>query len=84
MTPKRSPVQAKGIPAIFGTAEDQEFILGLPLESAKLLVITLPYLDDVQDLMQTINATGFDGRIIAVALGTGRARAQGDERGRGD
>lgn len=60
-------MQAKGIPALFGTAEDQEFIRELPLEEAKLLVITLPHLDDVQDLMRTINETEFDGRVIAVA-----------------
>ncbi len=60
-------MQAKGIPALFGTAEDQEFIRELPLKEAKLLVITLPHLDDVQDLMRTINETEFDGRVIAVA-----------------
>jgi len=60
-------MQARGIPALFGTAEDQEFIMGLPLAHAKLLVITLPHMDDVHDLMRAVNATDFDGRIIAVA-----------------
>ncbi|MFS8808842.1 NAD-binding protein, partial [Synechococcus sp. R6-10] len=55
-------MQASGIPALFGTAEDQEFIRGLPLATAKLLVITLPHMDDVQDLMRIVDATDFDGR----------------------
>jgi len=68
-------VQASGIPALFGTAEDQEFIMGLPLAHAKLLVITLPHMDDVQDLLRTVNATDFDGRIIAVARSEADANA---------
>ncbi len=68
-------MQAQGIPALFGTAEDQEFIRNLPVEQAKLLVITLPYLDDVQDLLQTLNETAFDGRIIAVARSDADAAA---------
>jgi len=68
-------MQASGIPALFGTAEDQEFIRGLPLAHAKLLVITLPHMDDVQDLLRTVNATDFDGRIIAVARSEADANA---------
>jgi Kef-type K+ transport system membrane component KefB len=68
-------MQASGIPALFGTAEDQEFIMGLPLAHAKLLVITLPHMDDVQDLLRTVNATDFDGRIIAVARSEADAHA---------
>jgi Kef-type K+ transport system membrane component KefB len=68
-------MQASGIPALFGTAEDQEFIMGLPLAHAKLLVITLPHMDDVQDLLRTMNATDFDGRIIAVARSEADANA---------
>jgi Kef-type K+ transport system membrane component KefB len=68
-------MQASGIPALFGTAEDQEFIMGLPLAHAKLLVITLPHMDDVQDLLRTVNATDFDGRIIAVARSEADANA---------
>ncbi len=68
-------MQASGIPALFGTAEDQEFIMGLPLAQAKLLVITLPHMDDVQDLLRTVNATDFDGRIIAVARSEADAHA---------
>ncbi len=68
-------MQAQGIPALFGTAEDQEFIRNLPVEQAKLLVITLPYLDDVQDLLKTLNETAFDGRIIAVARSDADAAA---------
>jgi Kef-type K+ transport system membrane component KefB len=68
-------MQASGIPALFGTAEDQEFIRGLPLATAKLLVITLPHMDDVQDLLRTVNATDFDGRIIAVARSEADANA---------
>ncbi|MFN7018954.1 MAG: NAD-binding protein [Fimbriimonadales bacterium] len=60
-------MQARGVPATFGTAEDQEFIHQLPLVDAKLLVITLPYLEDVRDLLQTLRETPFEGRIIAVA-----------------
>jgi len=68
-------MQGRGIPALFGTAEDQEFIMGLPLAHAKLLVITLPHMDDVHDLMRTVNATDFDGRIIAVARSEADANA---------
>jgi len=68
-------MQGRGIPALFGTAEDQEFIMGLPLAHAKLLVITLPHMDDVQDLLRTVNATDFDGRIIAVARSEADANA---------
>ncbi len=68
-------MQAQGIPALFGTAEDQEFIRNLPVEQAKLLVITLPYLDDVQDLLKTLNGTAFEGRIIAVARSDADAAA---------
>lgn len=68
-------MQASGIPALFGTAEDQEFIRGLPLATAKLLVITLPHMDDVQDLMRIVDATDFDGRIIAVARSESDAHA---------
>jgi Kef-type K+ transport system membrane component KefB len=68
-------MQGRGIPALFGTAEDQEFIVGLPLAHAKLLVITLPHMDDVQDLLRTVNATDFDGRIIAVARSEADANA---------
>lgn len=68
-------MQASGIPALFGTAEDQEFIRGLPLAMAKLLVITLPHMDDVQDLMRIVDATDFDGRIIAVARSESDAHA---------
>lgn len=68
-------MQASGIPALFGTAEDQEFIMGLPLAHAKLLVITLPHMDDVQDLMRIVDATDFDGRIIAVARSESDAHA---------
>ncbi|MFT0745139.1 cation:proton antiporter [Synechococcus sp. RC10B2] len=68
-------MQASGIPALFGTAEDQEFIRGLPLATAKLLVITLPHMDDVQDLMRIVDATDFDGRIIAVARSEADANA---------
>jgi Kef-type K+ transport system membrane component KefB len=68
-------MQGRGIPALFGTAEDQEFIMGLPLADAKLLVITLPHMDDVQDLLRTVNATDFDGRIIAVARSEADANA---------
>jgi hypothetical protein len=68
-------MQARGIPALFGTAEDQEFIRRLPLATAKLLVITLPHMDDVQDLLRTVNATDFDGRIIAVARSESDAHA---------
>jgi Kef-type K+ transport system membrane component KefB len=68
-------MQGRGIPALFGTAEDQEFIRGLPLATAKLLVITLPHMDDVQDLLRTVNATDFDGRIIAVARSEADANA---------
>ena len=60
-------MQARGVPAVFGTAEDQEFVRQLPLVDAKLLVITLPYLEDVRDLLQTLRETPFEGRIIAVA-----------------
>lgn len=60
-------MHAKGIPALFGTAEDHEFIRALPLKEVKLLVITLPNLDDVSDLIQTVNTTEFDGRVIALA-----------------
>jgi Kef-type K+ transport system membrane component KefB len=68
-------MQGRGIPALFGTAEDQEFIRGLPLATAKLLVITLPHMDDVQDLMRIVDATDFDGRIIAVARSEADANA---------
>ncbi|MDM7461305.1 MAG: NAD-binding protein, partial [bacterium] len=68
-------MQARDIPALFGTAEDQEFIRELPVDQAKLLVITLPYLDDVQDLLQTLSETAFDGRIIAVARSDADAAA---------
>lgn len=68
-------MQAQGIPTLFGTAEDQEFIRELPLSEAKLLVITLPYIDDVQDLLQTLNETDFDGRVIAVARSEADAAA---------
>ncbi len=60
-------MHAKGIPALFGTAEDHEFIRALPLKEVKLLVITLPNLDDVSDLIQAVNTTEFDGRVIALA-----------------
>ncbi|WP_117236881.1 cation:proton antiporter [Thermus sediminis] len=68
-------MHAEGIPALFGTAEDQEFVLGLPISAAKQLVITLPHLDDIQELIRTVRGTSFDGRIIAVARSEADARA---------
>ena len=55
-------LRAKGIPAYFGDAADVEFLEGLPLDSAKLMVSTIPEHDDQETLIA--HARGVNPRLI--------------------
>lgn len=45
-------LKKRGIPAYFGDASDVEFLEGLPLEKAKLIISTLPTVEDQQTLIR--------------------------------
>ncbi len=57
-------LEHRGIPAYFGDAADVEFLENLPLEKAKLIISTLPAVDDQVTLTKHIRSLSDKPRII--------------------
>lgn len=55
----------RGIPAYFGDAADVEFLKSLSLEKSKLIVSTLPEVDDQVTLIRHVRSMSSGPRIIA-------------------
>jgi len=55
------------IPAVFGDVADVEFLAGLPLAGAKLIVITIPSLEDQLNLLVHVKVANPDIMVIANA-----------------
>ncbi len=60
-----SKLKHRGIPAFFGDAADVEFLDGLPLEKAKMVVSTIPEADDQKTLIQHIRRENKKAIIVA-------------------
>lgn len=60
-----SKLKRRGIPAYFGDAADVEFLEELPLNEAKLIVSTLPEVDDQKTLITYIRQVNAKVHIIA-------------------
>ncbi len=52
----------KGFKAVYGNAEDPEFLFTLPLHQARWVVSTIPQLDVNLALLDTLHHYGFDGQ----------------------
>ncbi len=57
-------LQQRGIPAYFGDAADVEFLENLPLDKAKLIISTLPAVDDQVTLTKYVRSLSNKPRII--------------------
>ncbi|MBT3816727.1 MAG: hypothetical protein HOE80_03900 [Candidatus Magasanikbacteria bacterium] len=57
-------LKRRGIPAYFGDAADVEFLMQLPLEKAKMVISTLPEVDDQITLTKYIRSHTKKTRII--------------------
>ncbi|HAT04050.1 MAG TPA: hypothetical protein DCS29_04760 [Candidatus Magasanikbacteria bacterium] len=55
----------RGIPAFFGDAADVEFLESLPLDSAKMVISTIPESDDQKTMIQHIRKTNKKCIVIA-------------------
>ncbi|PIR04538.1 MAG: hypothetical protein COV59_00225 [Candidatus Magasanikbacteria bacterium CG11_big_fil_rev_8_21_14_0_20_39_34] len=60
-----SRLKHRGIPAYFGDAADVEFLYTLPLEKSRLILSTLPEVDDQITLIEHVRSLGGKSRIIA-------------------
>lgn len=57
-------LKSRGIPAFFGDAADVEFLEELPIHKAKLIISTLPELDDQKTLTSYLHSQGSKANII--------------------
>jgi len=57
-------LEKRNIPAFFGDAADVEFLETLPLDKAKLIVLTIPEVDDQNTLMRHVRQN--DGKAILI------------------
>jgi len=60
-----SKLKHRGIPAYFGDAADVEFLEDLPLDKAKLIISTIPEVDDQKTLISHIRHSNKRVNIIA-------------------
>ncbi len=60
-----SKLRHRGIPSFFGDAADVEFLDGLPLHKAKLIISTLPEADDQKTLISHVKQNNSKTHIIA-------------------
>ncbi len=58
-------LKRRGIAAYFGDAADVEFLQTLPLEKAKLIISTIPEVDDQNTMIRTVRHEGGNAMIIA-------------------
>jgi Kef-type K+ transport system membrane component KefB len=58
-------LKKRNIPAFFGDAADVEFLETLPLEKAKLIISTLPSVDDQNTLITSIKESGSKAIVVA-------------------
>ncbi|MFA6427223.1 MAG: cation:proton antiporter [Candidatus Magasanikbacteria bacterium] len=58
-------LKRRGIPAFFGDASDVEFLDGLPLDKAKLIISTIPEPDDEKTLITHVRRLSSKPLIIA-------------------
>jgi Kef-type K+ transport system membrane component KefB len=58
-------LKRRGIPAYFGDAADVEFLSALPLERARIIIMTLPEVDDQITLIQHVKGLNKKTHIIA-------------------
>lgn len=57
-------LEKRGIPAFFGDAADVEFLESLPLEKAKLIISTLPEVEDQRTLFSVIRDSKSKATVI--------------------
>jgi Kef-type K+ transport system membrane component KefB len=60
-----SKLKHRGIPAYFGDAADVEFLEQLPLQKAKIVISTLPEVDDQKTLIEHVRKKTKDILIVA-------------------
>jgi len=60
-----SKLRHRGIPSLFGDVADVEFLEGLPLHKAKLIISTLPEADDQKTLILHVKQKNKRAHIIA-------------------
>jgi Kef-type K+ transport system membrane component KefB len=63
-----------GITAVFGSAEDIDFLESLPLAQARWVVSTIPSADANLTLLHALRHHGYEGRIALTALSARDAR----------
>jgi Kef-type K+ transport system membrane component KefB len=71
--------QRKGIPVMYGDAEDPEFLLALPLTQASWVVSTVRGLDTHLALLHGLRAAGYDGEVAFTAHDQAEASKLRDE-----
>lgn len=67
-----------GAGVVYGDAEDMEFIMSLPLESAQWVISTIPIVDVNLTLLRGLEGHGYGGRVALTAHTIDHARILAD------
>ena len=68
-------LRRRGVPALFGDAEDAEFLESLPVHRARMAITTLPEWPANQALLHALAAARFSGELAAAPRDQTHARA---------
>jgi len=62
-----SKLQKIGYRALFGDGEDSDLWRNMDLSNTRLVLIALPYIQDIKNIQEQLNSVNYSGKVVAIA-----------------